>query len=97
MVGFGKAPIAEQGTMRGNQHRQRHIELHDALDELAADWLSQQPEGTTFWNATIADLLQWSREQARTAQPLHGNVGKGPSIALIQRMLGDWARRPSGA
>lgn len=45
-------------------HRQRHIELHAALDELAADWALHQPlGGKVFSTATIMELIEWSHQQ----------------------------------
>jgi hypothetical protein len=54
-------------------HRQRHIELHQALDELAADWIAQQPRGKLFSNTTIMELLQWSFEQTKEPTTLTGS------------------------
>jgi hypothetical protein len=48
-------------------HRQRHIELHAALDELLADWACHQPRGKVFSNSTITELMEWSHQQ--TIQP----------------------------
>ncbi len=45
------------------EHRARHDELHRALDELAADWVSQKPSGRYFSNTTIMELMRWSNQQ----------------------------------
>lgn len=46
--------------MTHEEHRQRHIALHEALDELVADWFSQTSAvtGTPVW-----DLVLWSKQQ----------------------------------
>ena len=44
------------------EHRQRHIQLHRALDELAADYISQTERLPS--KATILDLMRWSSKQA---------------------------------
>lgn len=44
-------------------HRLRHVELHEALDELAADWVAHQPRGKLFSNSTIMELMEWSHRQ----------------------------------
>ena len=44
------------------EHRQRHIELHNRLDELAADYLIHNP-GKLLSNTTIMELVHWSHEQ----------------------------------
>ena len=46
-------------------HRERHKQLHQALDELAADWAAHQPLGKLFSNSTIMELMRWSHEQTR--------------------------------
>lgn len=52
-------------SLTPEQHKQRHIELHKALDELAADWLDHQSSNSLrmFSNTTIAELMEWSHEQ----------------------------------
>jgi len=62
--------------MTDEEHRERHIALHRALDELAADWMAQQPLGRLFSNTTIMELMQWSFQQ--TLQPTQPT---GPEIA----------------
>lgn len=55
--------------MTDEEHRDRHLELHRALDELLADWAAQQPRDGSrlFQNTTIAELMEWSYQQ--TKQP----------------------------
>ena len=53
--------------MTGEEHRQRHLELHQALDELLADYLMHHP-GKLLSATTLEDLLRWSH--AQTVQPV---------------------------
>lgn len=49
--------------MNHEEHQQRHVRLHQALDELVADYLAQtrgMPSTTT-----LMDLLRWSLEQTQ--------------------------------
>jgi hypothetical protein len=51
--------------MTKEEHRQRHLELHQAFDELLADWIGHQPIDSRkgISNTTIAELMRWSHEQ----------------------------------
>jgi hypothetical protein len=53
--------------MTTEEHRARHIELHRALDELCADWVTHQNFEKLFSNTTIMELMEWSHQQ--TIQP----------------------------
>lgn len=50
-------------------HQQRHVYLHQALDELAADWIRHnvKPGGRSLTTTSIMELMQWSYTQ--TQQP----------------------------
>jgi hypothetical protein len=48
-------------NMNEKEHRERHIELHDSLDELLADAIKYA--GLLPSKATILDLLRWSHTQ----------------------------------
>lgn len=54
-----------ESNMTPEQHKQRHIELHKAFDELLADWIrhTEKMPGTS----TVMELMQWSYTQ--TIQP----------------------------
>jgi len=52
------------------EHKQRHEELHKALDELVADWLGNTKNLPSA--STVMQLLQWSSKQAR--KPDHNLV-----------------------
>lgn len=61
--------------MSGSEHRRRHEELHDALDELVADWTSHT--GRLPSKATILELMHWSA--AQTSEPVEFNDETRPS------------------
>jgi len=46
-------------------HRQKHIILHNALDELYADYISNHPNEHGFSEMPIIKLLKWSYEQTQ--------------------------------
>lgn len=56
----------EQGAtdLTPAEHRARHLELHRALDELAADYMRHHHNARPS-NTTIMDLMIWSFEQTR--------------------------------
>ena len=48
------------------KHKKRHEELHRALDELVADWISHHGIGKPYrglTNTSIMELIKWSHEQ----------------------------------
>lgn len=46
-------------------HRDRHVRLHRALDELVQDYVTQHPEtGDRFGTLTVKELLTWAAEEA---------------------------------
>ena len=49
--------------MTREQHKARHVELHKALDELFADYISHHPQQTKFTEMPLIDFLRWSNEQ----------------------------------
>ncbi len=44
------------------RHRQRHRELHEAVDELAADYITHN-HGKFLGTTTVLELLEWSFRQ----------------------------------
>jgi len=46
------------------EHRQRHVLLHQMLDELVADYILHNPTARPSKN-TILDLMQWSSTQIK--------------------------------
>lgn len=49
--------------MSPEQHKKRHLELHNALDELAADMLNQTDRLPS--NTSVMDLMEWSYKQTQ--------------------------------
>lgn len=49
--------------MTTEEHKQRHIELHRALDELAADFINHT--GKLPSTTTIMELVRWSYRQTQ--------------------------------
>ena len=54
--------------MTEKEHRQRHRELHKALDELVADWARHNP-GKIYSDSSIMDLMEWSFKQTQNPTP----------------------------
>lgn len=52
--------------MTKEEHRLRHIQLHQALDELCADWIEHNSSGHLS-TSSIMDLIKWSHRQ--TVEP----------------------------
>lgn len=69
--------------MTTEEHRQRHAELHRALDELIADYLQYEgiPNGKLISTSTVEDLMKWSHRQ--TLEPTEG--APPPSRLLCER------------
>jgi len=53
--------------MTPEQHRLRHIELHQALNELIADWILDTERLPS--DASVMELMEWSSRQA--IKPTH--------------------------
>ena len=56
--------------MTHEEHRQRHIELHRALDQLFADYIQHHPQQTEFTTMPLRQLLEWSYDQTITPTDL---------------------------
>jgi hypothetical protein len=59
--------------MSPEEHKQKHIELHRALDELFADYILHNPNNISYIRLPIGDLLQWAYEQ--TLNPTDDEAG----------------------
>lgn len=59
--------------MTKEEHRQRHVALHHALDELLADFLQHHDFNKLPSNTTLVELMQWSHQQ--TIEPVDLPVG----------------------
>jgi len=53
--------------MNTSQHKQRHIKLHRALDELLADYVIHT--GRRVSNSTALELMEWSYQQTLNPTP----------------------------
>ena len=47
--------------MTKEEHKQRHIKLHENLDELIGDYISQTKKMLS--KTTIMELIEWSHQQ----------------------------------
>lgn len=61
--------LEKKGGLTPEEHRQRHCDLHKALDEIAADFIAQH-RGKRPGNTTLLELMDWSYKQ--TAKPTEG-------------------------
>ncbi|GEM_PF-4732355 len=53
--------------MTHDQHRQRHVQLHEHLDELVADWIAQT--NALPGETPVMELARWSRQQMLNPTP----------------------------
>lgn len=51
--------------MTSEQHQKRHKELHEALDELFAGYITNHPDQINFTSMPIMNLIQWSARMAK--------------------------------
>jgi len=51
------------------EHRNRHKKLHQALDELFADFITHNPGRQGFLNTPIHELIAWSAVHKPTEPP----------------------------
>ena len=49
--------------MDQEEHRQRHVELHKALDELFADFILHNQHIKGFLDVPLSTFLEWSHSQ----------------------------------
>jgi len=56
--------------MNDEEHKERHIKLHKALDELFADYIMHHPEEREFMSMPLIRLIDWSYEQTRNPASL---------------------------
>lgn len=64
-------PSNKHPAFNFDEHKKRHELLHQNLDELAADFLSQNGPGRMLGNTTIMELLEWSHRQTVTPETKH--------------------------
>jgi hypothetical protein len=73
----------DDGSMTAERHRKRHVALHEAFDELIADYLFQV-KGSLPSTTTTLQLMAWSH--AQTIEPTFrcsrcGRVSHNPNDA----------------
>jgi hypothetical protein len=51
--------------MTPEAHRERHQQLHKALDELLADYIGHHGDQPDFLNMPIRVLMEWSYQQTK--------------------------------
>lgn len=51
--------------MTPEEHKNRHIELHRALDELFADYIMHHPDDFSFTQMPLLKLITWAYEQTQ--------------------------------
>lgn len=52
------------------EHKQRHVELHRAFDELLSDWIGETESLPS--KSTVMDLLNWSHAQTESPSDKRG-------------------------
>lgn len=57
----------KRDTSTPEGHRQRHVELHKAMDELLADYMRNHRDQQSFLDMPFRQLMEWSHRQ--TIQP----------------------------
>ncbi len=58
--------------MTPEQHKQRHIELHAALDELVADYITHEMTDRSVINSPLKVLLTWAYAQTQELTHIDG-------------------------
>lgn len=56
--------VPEPKQLTKEEHRARHIFLHQALDELVADYINHH-KYSLLTKTTMIDFMKWSGEQTR--------------------------------
>lgn len=66
--GFKKSGDAASRVKNEALHKQRHVLLHDGLDELTADFIGST--GKYPSKTTILELMEWSFGQTKKPDPM---------------------------
>lgn len=72
--------MSGQEKMTSEQHKERHIKLHQMLDELAADFI--QHTGQLPSQTSILELMEWSHRQA--LEPVEGTTKTEPALRRLK-------------
>lgn len=67
-------PPEDSRNLTPDEHRARHVLLHQMLDELFADYIMCHPKQHRFMELTIGELLDWSSNQAICPDELPGDT-----------------------
>lgn len=59
--------------MESEEHKEHHIRLHKAFDELFADYIGQHPNQVSFLDMPLRQLLEWSHEQTLNPTGQHAD------------------------
>lgn len=65
--------------MTTKEHKKHHIELHKALDELVADWISTTKKLPS--KTSILELMQWSCAQTKNPDKTYRPARSGSKKA----------------
>lgn len=49
--------------MKQQEHKEHHLDLHKAFDELFADYIFHHPNQAEFVSMPLKYLLEWSHQQ----------------------------------
>jgi len=71
--------------MNEQEHRAKHQKLHEALDELAADYMSQT--GKLLSETTVMELMQWSHEQTKNAPAIARSQSRETAIGKAAKEM----------
>jgi len=55
-------------------HKDRHIELHEAMDELIADYIQHHPDEKEYINMPLSKLMEWSQSQTEKPELLRNKI-----------------------
>jgi hypothetical protein len=58
--------------MTKEEHRKIHIELHNSLDLLFADYILHHPDQNNFLGMQFQQLMEWSYSQTINPDPAPG-------------------------
>lgn len=62
--------------MTEREHKEKHRQLHEALDELLADFIEHSEDSSTLLCTPIIKLMEWSSKQVK--EPDHDPSTGGP-------------------
>lgn len=69
----GRRLLLKGREMKADKHQERHVKLHQSLDELFADYIGHHPNQGTFLDTPLKQFLDWSYEQTLNPTGQHTN------------------------